>query len=105
MVNSKLKGKRGEQEFANYLKKRGVKARRGQQYSGGGDSPDVVHDIPGVHFEVKRVEKLELHKAMAQAKADRKTPEHMPVVAFRRNRGKWVAILPMDDLLKLIAPK
>lgn len=102
MVNSNQKGKRGEREFAAYLREYGVEARRSQQYAGGHDSQDVLHDIPGIHFEVKRTEALQLHPAMEQAAEDA-TEGDIPVVAFRRNRGKWVAILPMDDLMKLIA--
>lgn len=102
MVNSNQKGKRGEREFARYLRSKGVPARRGQQFKGGGDSPDVVHIIEGVHFEVKRVERFQLHDAMAQAKAERATPEDVPVVAYRRSRGEWIAVLPMDDLIQLL---
>ena len=52
-ANSKQKGKRRVTQFAHFLKERGVEARRGQQFSGGDDSPDVVHNIPGIHFEVQ----------------------------------------------------
>lgn len=102
MVNSNQKGKRGERQFAAYLRDYGVEARRGQQYEGGHDSQDVIHSIPGFHFEVKRTERLQLHPAMDQAAEDANDGD-IPVVAYRRNRGDWVAILPMDDLMKLIA--
>lgn len=104
MVNSNQKGKRGEREFAQYLRDHGFAARRGQQYEGGHDSQDVIHDIPFTHFEVKRTEKLQLHPSLEQARED--AGEHdMPVVAYRRNRSDWVAILSMEDFLKLIANK
>ena len=99
-MNSRDKGKRGELEFAAYLRERGFEARRGQQFSGGGDSPDVVHSIPGVHLEVKRVEQFRLYDAVEQAVAD--AGDKMPVVVHRRNRGEWVAILHVDDLLELL---
>jgi len=58
-VNSKQKGSRGEREAAGVIAEVfGCEARRGQQFAGGKDSPDVIHSIPGVHFEIKRVEKL-----------------------------------------------
>lgn len=99
-MNSRDKGIRGELEFAAYLRERGFGARRGQQFSGGGDSPDVVHSIPGVHLEVKRVEQFRLYDAVEQAVAD--AGGKMPVVVHRKNRCEWVAILRIDDLLELL---
>ena len=49
-MHSKQKGARGEREFAEFLRDRGIEAGRGQQFSGGESSPDVVHSIPGIHF-------------------------------------------------------
>ena len=52
MVNSRNKGKSGELELAHELERLwGVSARRGQQFSGSPDSPDVVTGIPGLHIE------------------------------------------------------
>lgn len=103
MVNSNRKGKRGELEFSKFLQLHGYEARRGQQFRGGDDSPDVVHNVPGIHFEVKRVQALHIRPAMEQAEQD--CGGLIPVVAYKRNRGEWVAILPLHDLLKLIAKK
>lgn len=100
-MNSNQKGKRGEREFAALLKARGFEARRGQQFSGGGDSPDVVHSVPGVHFEVKRTEALQLDKAMKQA-ADDADGMLVPVIAHKKNRGEWLAILPMEKFLDFV---
>ena len=66
---SRDKGKRGEREIAGLLRDYGYDARRGVQYHGGADSPDVV-GLPGVHIEVKRTETLSLYPAMEQAKHD-----------------------------------
>jgi hypothetical protein len=38
-MNSRNKGKRGELEAAKFLASEGFPARRGQQFSGGADSP------------------------------------------------------------------
>jgi len=99
MPNSNQKGKRGEREAAGLLKQYGFEARRGQQFSGGGDSPDVVHNIPGVHIEVKRTETLSPYKAIKQAREDGE--DKTPVVLHRRNGKEWLAILPAHDLLEL----
>jgi Holliday junction resolvase len=55
LIDSRQKGKRGEREAAKYLRSLGfTSARRGVQYCGGCDSPDVVcNELPGVHIEVK----------------------------------------------------
>ena len=68
---SRRKGKVGERECAAEMGELlGVEARRGVQFQGGPDSPDVV--LPGVnlHVECKRVERLKLWDAIDQAKAD-----------------------------------
>lgn len=101
-MNSRAKGKVGELELSAYLRERGFsEARRGVQYSGSGDSPDVV-GIPGVHVECKRVESGSLYTWLDQACRDSAGTGRVPVVAHRRNRRQWVAILPLDDFLKLL---
>ncbi len=98
MTNSRTKGASGERELARELARvLGCRARRGQQYSGSPDSPDVVTDIPGIHIECKRTETLRLYDALAQARRDAGTDE-VPVVIHRRNRGKWIVILELEDL-------
>jgi len=99
MINSIQKGKAGEREFAKWLRDNlGLNARRGVQYSGSPDSPDVV-GWEGVHVEVKRTEKLSLHSALAQAKRD--CGSNVPIVAHRRNRSEWIFILEAKDLIEL----
>lgn len=99
-INSRQKGAQGEREFAAVLKDAGILARRGQQFSGGKDSPDVVTDLTGVHFEVKRVQAGNPYDWLAQAKRD--GVGKLPIVAHRRNGKDWMAILPMDQLIDLL---
>jgi hypothetical protein len=93
------KGKRGERECAAALDAAiggDTGARRGVQYAGGNESPDVRIDLP-LHVEVKRCEALQLYAALDQAKRD--APEGVPaIVCHRRNGRKWVAILEIDSL-------
>ena len=99
--NSRAKGCRGEREFAAVLKSYNLQARRGQQFAGGGDSPDVVcPDLPDVHFEVKRVQAGNLYDWFAQAARD--GVNKLPVVAHRRNGKHWLAILDMDQLIGML---
>lgn len=100
-INSRQKGAQGEREFAAVLKDKGLEARRGQQFSGSKDSPDVVcSSLTGVHFEVKRVQAGNPYKWLAQAVRD--AGISLPVVAHRKNNQPWIAILPMDALLDLL---
>lgn len=96
---SRDKGKRGERELANFLKEKGYKARRGVQYQGGPDSPDVT-GLPGIHVECKRTEALRLYDAMKQAKNDA-DPFSLPAVFHRRNNEDWVVIMDIEDWLIL----
>lgn len=63
MTNSRRKGASGERELAKKLREYGYEARRGQQYCGSNGDADVV-GIPGIHIECKRVEALNIEKAM-----------------------------------------
>jgi hypothetical protein len=100
VVNSIQKGKRGERQLAKALQSHGVAARRGQQFKGGDDSPDVIHEIPWVWFEHKFVERLSLYEAYAQAVRDAPANK-MPVVSHKRKRKPILVILSLDDFMKL----
>ncbi len=100
-AKSKRKGKTGELEAARELARLfGCQARRGQQFSGSPDSPDVVCDIPGLHWEIKRAERLSLYAALEQAIED--AGEETPVVLHRASRQPWVAIVRLDDLPEVV---
>ena len=103
-INSRAKGASAEREVAALIREYGIEARRGQQFSGSADSPDVVADIPGWHLEVKRVENLSLYKAMDQAVRD-SGAGRCPVVVHRRNGRSWVAILDFETFLRLVSGK
>ena len=60
----------------------------------------ICPTLPGLHFEVKRAERLRLHEAMQQAIED--AGDKLPIVAHRRNRGDWLAIVRLSDLIKLM---
>ena len=97
---SREKGKRGEREAAKALSDLlGLDVRRGVQYQGGPDSPDVV-GIPGVHVEVKRTERLQLMPAIQQAQEDAREGD-TALVMWRRSRSPWIVCLPLDGLLGL----
>jgi len=99
-MNSRDKGKRGEREAAAAMVEHlGCEARRGVQFQGGQDSPDVRHSIPGVHVEVKRTETFNAYNAVEQAIRD--GGGKVPVVLHKRNRGEWLAVVPLARLKEL----
>ncbi len=103
-TNSRAKGVKGELEWSKFLRDHGFPARRGQQYSGNPDAPDVICDaLSNILFEVKRVEQFHLYKAMEQASNDAGR-DKIPVVAHRKNGEEWVVVMRAEDWLDLIEP-
>lgn len=100
-INSRAKGKNGELELAELLREYGYESARGQQFKGGGDSPDVT-GLPGYHIECKRVEAGNLYNWLEQAKRDAH-PGNVPVVFHRRSRKDWVVVIDARDFLSKVA--
>lgn len=98
-MNSKQKGKRGELAIAHILQDRGYDARRSVQFCGANGDADVI-GLPGVHIEVKAVERLNIEEAMQQSRTDARTME-IPVVFHKRSRKKWLCTLELEDFLDL----
>ena len=98
-MNSRNKGAAGERELANILKDYGFDTRRSAQYCGANGDADVV-GLPGIHIEVKRVEKLNIDIAMNQARVDAR-PDEIPAVFHRRNRKGWLVTMDLDDFMHL----
>lgn len=100
-INSRQKGARGERLLRDVFIEHGFPARRGQQFAGGTDSPDViVPDLPWMHVECKFVENLNIHKAMEQATrdADGKTP----IVFHKKKNEDWLVTLTKEDFFELL---
>ena len=99
-MNTQKKGRHGEIELSRILNDNGIPARPGNALSFG-TVPDVV-GIDGIHAEVKRVEKLNVQEAMAQAIRDsEKFGDGMPALFHRRNRTPWLVTMRLDDWLRL----
>lgn len=100
-VNSRAKGKRGELQLAHKLTELGYPARRGVQFKGGADSPDVICPaLKDWHIEVKLTATCGMHRPsdyeawMAQAIRD-SGGKKVPVVIHRWNgaRDWWVMVI------------
>lgn len=98
-INSRNKGKAGELEISHIMQEYGFDVHRGQQHKGGADSPDV-YGIPGIHAEIKRVERLNISEAMAQSIRDSEGID-IPAVFHRKNREKWMVTMRLDDWILL----
>lgn len=113
-INSREKGRRGEVEIAHILQEYGYNTRRGQQYSGANGDADV-EGLPGIHCEIKRVEHLNIDKALQQSIRDtyadelKQGKELIPAVFHRSNddrkkdstKGTWKVTLRLTDFMKL----
>ena len=101
---SRDKGKRGEREVSKILQTAGFPARRTVQYNGRpGTAADVV-GIPGLHIEVKLVEKEIIRAWYRQAQRDaHASPENeMPVIVHRKSREPWLVTMSLEDFIKII---
>jgi hypothetical protein len=97
------KGKRGERECRDELIDvfgGAVKARRGCQFQGGPESPDVVLEGVPIHVEAKRTERLALWPAVEQAGTDAPTGA-VPIVWHKCNRKPSVVIVETARLYDL----
>lgn len=101
-INSRQKGASGERELAHLLTQSGFPSRRGQQFSGSPESPDVVcESLAQFHIECKRTQKTDIYGWLEQTRTDKKDNQ-IPLICHRKNHQEWVAILPLTDLLELL---
>lgn len=102
MTNGKQKGKRGELELCQVLKGLfGWDVQRSVQYNGNaGDADLVVKGVPELFVECKRVQALNLPKAMSLA-VQQAGPSKTAIVCHRRNHEPWLVTCQMQDLLAL----
>ena len=94
------KGRDGELEIVKIFQAHGIDAQPGQAVSFG-STPDVMN-IPHIHPEIKRVERLNVPGAMAQAVRDsEKFGDGVPCLFHRRNRQEWLCTMRLSDWLSL----
>jgi hypothetical protein len=100
-ASERRKGADAEREVAGILREHGFpdaqRTADGRAQAARGD----IAGIPGVHFEVKRHERLNVPAALAQVRADA-DPGELPVLVHRPSRAGWMATLPLADLLALL---
>lgn len=97
--SSQRKGADGERELAALLREYGYSVERGGSLSFG-EVPDLT-GLPGVHIEVKRVERLNVPEAMKQAVRDATKFGRIPVLFHRRSREPWLVTMRLHDWMGL----
>ena len=99
-MNSSRKGADGERELAAILAGEGFDTERGGTLSYG-TAPDLF-GLPGIHIEVKRVERLNVQEAFEQAERDsERFRDGLPTLFHRRNRKAWLVTMRLTDWLNL----
>ncbi len=101
---SRNKGKRGERMACEELSRLfGWRCRRTQQFSGkSGDAADIVcEETPSIFYEIKRVNKLNVPRAMATAA--NQAGRRVPVLLHRPDRcaAGWMLTIKLSDLPRL----
>ncbi len=100
---SRDKGARGERMWRDVCRAEGYDAERGCQfYDKGSDVADVM-GLPGIHIEVKCVERLNLRDAMAQSTRDAESEGrgNLPIVAHKKNRMPWLVTMRAEDWFRI----
>lgn len=96
--SSQRKGADGERELAALLREHGFDIERGGSLSYG-TVPDLT-GLRGIHIECKRVERLNISEAMAQAVRDaERFQDGVPTVFHRCNRQPWLVTMRITDWL------
>lgn len=66
-----------------------------------GEVADIT-GLPGIHIEVKRVEKLNVREAMEQSIRDsERMRDGMPALFHRGNRKPWLVTMRLKDWMRM----
>ena len=95
------KGARGERLWRDVCRAEGFgNVERGcQLFQTGKEIADVV-GLPGIHQEVKFVERLNIRQAMEQSERDA-APGELPILAHKTSRKEWLVTMRAGDFFKL----
>ena len=97
---ARRKGKAGELEALKLLRVFWPDAERredGQDQDGG----DVANGPEATYMEIRRRERLGVPAAMREVET--KAGDRLPVLVHRPSRCPWMATLPFEELLPLLA--
>lgn len=103
-MNAKKKGNHGENEFANWLHEKGVKAYRNSS-SGAGMYKGDINNSVDCTFEIKTVKKINLKDAWYQVNRDASIAHNMPVLAIRFDgmpKREWLVVTHSEDFIEML---
>jgi hypothetical protein len=101
-ATERRKGASAELEVVHLLRDAGWKnAERTHDGRAQRTRGDIRNGPQGVHFEVKRHERLNVPRALRQVEEDA-NPLDLPVLVHRPSRQEWMATVPLDELLALL---
>lgn len=104
-ATQRTKGAVAEREVVGILRDHGwSNARRTSDGRTQHTRGDIANGPAACHIEIKRQERLNVPKAFDQMMADA-APTDIPVLVHRPSRHVWMATLPLDELLPLLALK
>ncbi len=99
MVNSRTKGRAGEQEVARILREElRLDIRRNWEAQSAVSGQFDLIGVPGWAIEVKRAKVLRLKEWWQQAALQACGAKMRPVLIFRQDRCPWSAMLSIVDL-------
>ena len=105
MINSKKKGNAGENKFANWLIRNGIKAWKDGASGGGNNEKADVGNNLNIHFEVKTVKKINLKEVWYKAVYECQKTHNDPVLAIRFDgmpKDEWLITLHSDHFIDLV---
>lgn len=100
-AHPRSKGNRAEREVIDTLRQHGWSTARRNFQSGGQGGGDIIEGPPGFSIEIKHQERCSIWAWIEQCE-EAAAPTETPLVVFRRNRSRWYAVIPLDDLLPMI---
>ena len=101
---SREKGKRGERAFCQFCKSEGYgNVHRTAQFRGNTGAAGDVEGLPGIHVEVKNVEKLNVRAALEQSIRDAEASGkgEIPILAHKKNNAEWLITMRAEDWFQL----
>jgi hypothetical protein len=102
-VNSKRKGKRLELDLVHFFEQHNIEARRGQQFKGSDESPDVVTELKSFYVECKGGSQVPKKPYVFLDQASRDCGlDQLPVVFMRRDRCDWLVVCDASDFIQMM---
>lgn len=104
-MNSKKKGNAGENKFANWLVKNGIKAWKDSASGGGTNEKGDVGNNLNLHVEVKTVKKIGLLEVWKKALLECQKTHNLPVLAIHFDgmpEEEWLITISSRHFLELL---